>query len=114
MQVRHLTISIALFFAGTSLAFAQATPSMPEMPMPEKLPMPAAPPTPEMPAAPEPPATAEPATPAMPAPEPPAAAVQTAAPPSVYPPCSATLQDQCTNSTHKASQMHHRKARKRG
>jgi hypothetical protein len=90
MQAHHLSISVALFFAGTSLAIAQVTPSTPEMPMPDK--------------------------PAMPAPEPQAVPTQIAVPAaqSVYPPCSASLHDQCSNSTHGALPMHHRKARKRG
>ncbi len=107
MQAHHLSISVVLFFAGTSLAIAQVTPSTPEMPMPDK---------PAMPATPEPPAPTDTTAAAMPAPEPQAKSAQIAVPTaqSVYPPCSASLRDQCSNSTHSALPMHHRKARKRG
>jgi hypothetical protein len=105
MQAHHFSISVALFFAGTSLAVAQVTPSTPEMPMPDK---------PAMPATPEPPAATESAAAATPAPQAVPTQIAVPAAQSVYPPCSASLHDQCSNSTHSALPMHHRKARKRG
>jgi hypothetical protein len=70
----------------------------PPPPVPEAPPTPEAPPAPTPPEVPAPPAAPmppeAPATPTMAAPS---AAAPAPAPQAVYPPCTKTLQDQCTN-----------------
>ena len=117
MTPKYLAGTLALIAAVTIPALAQ-TPPAEEMPL--ETPVGEAPPMSKLPGAvPEAPTTRDPPTAEMSPPAPPVDPVQAVmAPPppppqGVYPPCTATLRDQCTNSSRSAGRSVKRKPRSR-